>query len=50
MLDQVEAGVEAQKTLIQQKIDLTTEVHKLATELHAHICNPVLPPRDHRGH
>jgi low affinity Fe/Cu permease len=43
VLDQVEAGVEAQKTLIQQDIDLTTEVHKLAAELHAHIC--AAPPK-----
>jgi low affinity Fe/Cu permease len=43
MLDQVEAGVEAQKALIQQDIDLTTEVHKLAAELHAHICAPSPP-------
>jgi len=43
MLDQVEAGVEAQKVLIQQNIDLTTEVHKLAAELHAHICAPAPP-------
>lgn len=37
VLDQVEDGVEAQKLLIQQNIDLTTEVQKLAAEVHAHI-------------
>ena len=37
VLDQVEDGVEAQKLLIQQNIDLTAEVHKLAAEVHAHI-------------
>jgi hypothetical protein len=37
MLDQVEAGVEAQEALIQQNIELTTEVHRLAAELHAHM-------------
>lgn len=37
MVDQVEAGVEAQRTLIQQNIDLTQEVHRLAAELHAHM-------------
>jgi low affinity Fe/Cu permease len=43
VLDQVEAGVEAQKGLIQQNIDLTNEVHRLAAEVHAHICGPVPP-------
>jgi hypothetical protein len=37
MVDQVEAGVEAQRVLIQKDIDLTEAVHKLATELHAHL-------------
>jgi hypothetical protein len=43
VLDQVEAGVEAQNALIQQNIDLTNEVHKLAAEVHAHICGPGPP-------
>jgi len=37
MLDKVEEGVEDQRTLIQQNLDLTQEVHKLAAELHAHM-------------
>jgi low affinity Fe/Cu permease len=37
MVDQVEAGVEAQRALIQKDIDLTQAVHKLAAELHAHM-------------
>jgi low affinity Fe/Cu permease len=43
MLDKVEEGVEGQRVLIQQNIDLTQEVHKLASELHAHICTPEPP-------
>jgi low affinity Fe/Cu permease len=37
VLDQVEDGVVVQNRLIQQNIDLTTEVHKLAADVHAHI-------------
>jgi low affinity Fe/Cu permease len=44
MVDQVEAGVEAQRVLIQKDIDLTQAVHKLAAELHAHMLTPDPPP------
>jgi low affinity Fe/Cu permease len=37
MLDKVEDGVEAQRALIQQNIELTQAVHTLASELHAHM-------------
>jgi low affinity Fe/Cu permease len=43
MLDKVESGVEGQRTLIQQNLDLTQEVHKLAAELHAHMMKSVGP-------
>jgi len=44
MLDQVETGVEAHRALIQKDIELTQAVHKLASEVHAHIMS-TKPPK-----
>jgi low affinity Fe/Cu permease len=43
VLDKVESGVEAQRALIQQNLELTQEVHTLAAELHAHMLKTQAP-------
>jgi low affinity Fe/Cu permease len=43
VLDKVENGVEAQRMLIQQNLELTQEVHTLAAELHAHMLKTQTP-------